>query len=302
MTQNLGHMLEDGTISDGDFARIAGLVRAMTGIDLQPHKRAMVAARLAKRLRATGISSVSEYCSRLENGTAGAEKDHFVNAYTTNMTRFNREEHHFEHLAEHTLPALIDKARRGGRVRIWSAGCSSGEEPYGLAFHVLDLCPDAHKYDIKILATDIDLEILDRAATGHYPRMSTETLDAKQASAYFEPVQGKTDQMSVVGAARNLIAFRQLNLHGDWPFSGKFDVIICRNVAIYFDVPTQSKLWRRFGEALTDDGSLFIGHSEGIDADNADRFETVGRGVFKTTRAHQKSAGNGKSLEMGKAV
>ncbi|KPA20853.1 Chemotaxis protein methyltransferase [Shimia sp. SK013] len=302
MTQTKGHTLDDGTISDGDFARIASLVRSMTGIDLQPHKRAMVAARLAKRMRATGMTSVSEYCKRLEDGTAGEETTQFVTAYTTNMTRFNREEHHFAHLADETLPKLVAAAKQGARVRIWSAGCSSGEEPYGLAFHLLDLCPEAHTLDLKILASDIDLEILARAKRGIYSSASLTTLPDHQAKQYFQPVKGQSDQMSVTQPARDLIAFRQLNLHGPWPFTGAFDVIICRNVAIYFDVPTQSTLWRRFAENLNAQGLLYIGHSEGIDADNTSRFNTVGRGVFQVTPAHQKTAKNGTSTHLGNAV
>lgn len=300
MTLSSRQILDDETLSNADFSRVAGLVRSMTGIDLQPHKRAMVAARLAKRLRATGTASVSAYCNSLENGTAGEETSQFVTAFTTNMTRFNREEHHFQQLAEETLPPLVAAAKRGERVRIWSAGCSSGEEPYGLAFTLLDLCPDANSLDIKILATDIDLDILHRAETGHYPKSGTETLPQGQAAKYFDVVPGSPDQVSVRENARDLIAFRQLNLHGDWPFGGKFDVIICRNVAIYFDVPTQSKLWRRFGESLTDTGYLYIGHSEGIDPDNAGRFTLVGRGVFKNASAQKHTAENGTFRKMGK--
>lgn len=295
MMHNPGQILDEVTISDADFVRIAGLVRSMTGIDLQPHKRAMVAARLAKRLGATGIGSISEYCTRLERGTADDEVSHFINAYTTNMTRFYREHHHFEQLVSDTLPPLIENARRGGRVRIWSAGCSSGEEAYGIAFSVLDLCPEARQLDIKILASDIDLDILERAKTGHYPKSDADNLPGEQVQTYFDPLPGTPDQLSVNQQARDLIAFRQLNLHAEWPFGGKFDVIICRNVAIYFDLPTQSTLWRRFGEALTEAGVLYIGHSEGIDPDNSHRFQIAGRSVFRKNPDNKTTAVKGTS-------
>lgn len=275
--------LEEGSISDADFARISSLVRDMTGIDLQPHKRTMVASRLSKRLRATGISSVAAYCDYLQSHEGDAEQTGFISAYTTNMTRFNREGHHFEHLASDVLPRLMEAARRGARVRIWSAGCSSGEEPYGIAFAVLDACPEANRLDVKILATDIDFEILQTAKTGLYPRAQTTSLPNGQAANYFEAQGQSGDTMSVCDKARSLISFRRLNLHGDWPFTGKFDVIMCRNVAIYFDEPTQSRLWTRFQENLDKDGLLYLGHSEGIDADHAQNLEMVGRGVFRVS-------------------
>ncbi len=139
---------DDDTISQADFARVASLVRSKTGIDLQPHKRAMVSARLAKRLRATGKTSVSEYCRLLEGKTETDETRHFVSAFTTNMTRFHREEHHFDQMTEEVLPALIGRAKQDARLRIWSAGCSSGEEPYEIAFSLLDHCPEANQLDI----------------------------------------------------------------------------------------------------------------------------------------------------------
>lgn len=299
MTGEPMHLLDEDSISDADFARIARLVREMTGIDLQPHKRAMVAARLAKRLRATGIATAAKYCDQLENGSAGEETSHFVNAYTTNMTRFNREEHHFEQLVAETLPPLIERAMKGGRVRIWSAGCSSGEEPYGLAFHILDLCPRAPELDIKILASDIDLDILERARTGVYPASAADNLPSEQVKAYLAVTEN--GDLSVTPSARDLVAFRHLNLHGDWPFSGKFDVIICRNVAIYFDQPTQSTLWRRFGEVLCDDGHLFIGHSEGIDPANTDRFTPAGRGVFRNALKQNTLTEFGSAFKTGTA-
>ncbi len=299
MTQLAQKTLEEGTISDADFARIAGLVREMIGIDLQPHKRTMVASRLSKRLRATGYESVDAYIDFLQSSQGRDEQTHFVSAYTTNMTRFNRESHHFDQLSSDILPGLVAAARRGKRVRIWSAGCSSGEEPYGLAFHVLDACPEAGKLDIKILATDIDQEILDTAQTGLYPASSTSSLTDSQRQAYFVPDASSPDRLSIADTARNLVSFRRLNLHGDWPFKGQFDVIMCRNVAIYFDEPTQSRLWKRFGEQLCLDGHLFLGHSEGIGPEHAELFETVGRGVFSTNASRAGDTRPSATLNMG---
>lgn len=299
MNQMAQHTLEEGTISDADFTRIAQLVREMMGIDLQPHKRTMVASRLSKRLRATGFETVDAYIDYMLSPQGKDEQSRFVSAYTTNMTRFNREGHHFEQLAEEFLPDLMDKARHGKRVRIWSAGCSSGEEPYGLAFHVLDACPEAASLDVKILATDIDTEILATAKQGIYPTSSTTALPNGQAEKYFSPHEGARDRSSVSDKARDLISFRRLNLHGEWPFKGKFDIIMCRNVAIYFDAPTQSRLWRRFGEQLCDDGLLFLGHSEGIGPEHAELFHTVGRGVFSTSTSRVGGTNAHASMHMG---
>lgn len=293
------HTLEDGTISDADFARIAGLVREMMGIDLQPHKRTMVASRLSKRLRATGFEAVDDYIDYMLSAAGREEQSNFVSAYTTNMTRFNREGHHFEQLAQDVLPDLMAQARRGKRVRIWSAGCSSGEEPYGLAFHVLDACPEAASLDVKILATDIDPEILITAKRGVYPKSSTASLPNGQGSQYFVAHEGSDDRLSVCDKARELISFRRLNLHEDWPFKGKFDIIMCRNVAIYFDGPTQSRLWGRFGGQLCPDGLLFLGHSEGIGPEHAQLFTMVGRGVFSTNTSRVGAEKSNATLHMG---
>ncbi len=299
MTQLAQHTLDEGSISDADFGRIAELVREMIGIDLQPHKRTMVASRLSKRLRATGLDSVNAYVDYMLSPHGKDEQLQFVSAYTTNMTRFNREGHHFDQLSEEVLPDLMQQARRGKRVRIWSAGCSSGEEPYGLAFHVLDACPEAASLDVKILATDIDTEILTTAKRGVYPTSSTDGLPNGQGKKYFTPFEGSKDRCSVSDAARELISFRRLNLHGEWPFKGKFDIIMCRNVAIYFDAPTQSRLWQRFGEQLCADGLLFIGHSEGIGPEHANLFHTVGRGVFSTGTSRIGGKSTDASMHMG---
>ncbi|MBO9478093.1 protein-glutamate O-methyltransferase [Shimia sp. R11_0] len=299
MTQMAQHTLEEGSISDADFSRIAGLVREMMGIDLQPHKRTMVASRLSKRLRATGYDTVDSYIDYMLSPQGQDEQTRFVSAYTTNMTRFNREGHHFEQLANDILPDLMNQARKGKRVRIWSAGCSSGEEPYGLAFNVLDACPEAGDLDVKILATDIDTEILATAKRGVYPASSTGSLPNGQGDKYFMPVDGSGERRSVNDKVRDLISFRRLNLHGEWPFKGKFDIIMCRNVAIYFDAPTQSRLWQRFGEQLCQNGLLFIGHSEGIGPEHAELFTMVGRGVFSTDTSRIGNSTSNATLHMG---
>lgn len=245
-----------------DFATIAKRAQADFGLHLTEAKRELVYSRLSKRLRLLGLADFHSYCQLVESPAGAEERIAMLSALTTNVTHFFREEHHFITLKESVLPPLLAAAKSGGRVRIWSAGCSAGQEPYSLALAVLDLCPDAANYDIRILATDVDPEILARAREGIYDleeikslpeamrRQHVTTLDARRAAIGDKP--------------RALISFGELNLIQDWPVKGPFDVIFCRNVAIYFDKDTQSRLWQRFAALLPPGGTLCIGHSERV--------------------------------------
>lgn len=270
-----------GLISQRDFATVAELLKRMAGIHLNPNKRAMVSGRLNKRLKATGHESISAYCAALQGPGHTDEQDAFISALTTNMTRFNREAHHFTHLMESVLPALLETARGGGRARLWSAGCSTGEEAYDLAFQVLRACPDAARLDIRILATDIDKSVLMTAQAGLYSVADLSQLTDKHAERFFDRRIAPAGMASVCEAARELIAFRRLNLDSDWPFHGKFDVIMCRNVAIYFDDATQIRLWHRLTDRLQAGGALYIGHSEALPEAVTGRVRHEGAGVFR---------------------
>lgn len=285
MTTLAGEAADRALLADEDFAKIVELVRDMTGIDLPPHKKTMVAGRLAKRLKATGMGSVGDYIAFLKSSAGEIERPQFINAYTTNMTRFNREGHHFSYLATEVIPRLARAARQGARVRLWSAGCSSGEEPFQLAFLMLDACPEASKLDVKLLATDIDSDILSIAREGIYPRAHTSSLPDDQMNRYFEAVGATGDRARVVDAAREMISFRTLNLNETWPFRGSFDVIMCRNVAIYFDTETQERLWRRFVSRIVPSGMLFLGHSETLAEDCVSQVTAVGPGIFQRLAA-----------------
>ncbi len=190
-----------------------------------------------------------------------------LTALTTNVTRFFREPHHFEHLKTRVLPHLIANARRGGRIRLWSAACSSGQEPYSIALTLLSLWPEAASHDVKMLATDIDPHML---ATG---RRRASTRSASSEPVPRRPAQAllRADARSTasrIGASARrcaaLVAFRQLNLIEPWPMQGPFDAIFCRNVVIYFDEPTQQRIWEKFVPRLAPDGALYIGHSERV--------------------------------------
>jgi chemotaxis protein methyltransferase CheR len=253
-----------------DFASIASILHATSGISLSPSKTSLVYSRLAKRLRVLGLESFREYCKLISGSDGVDERQAMLAALTTNVTRFFREPHHFDYLRK-LMPDLAARAKRGGRVRIWSAGCSSGEEPYSIALTLLAMLPNANELDVKILATDIDPVILAKAKEGLYSREALEPVPA-DLKKYFDGVDSNR-KFSPVSTVRDMIAFRELNLIGPWPMTQKFDVIFCRNVAIYFDEPTQDKLFGRYAESLNPDGRLFIGHSERV---NDPRFMSDG--------------------------
>jgi len=258
-----------------DFASIASILHATSGISLSPSKTSLVYSRLAKRLRVLGLESFREYCKLISGSDGVDERQAMLAALTTNVTRYFREPHHFDYLRK-LMPDLAARAKRGGRVRVWSAGCSSGEEPYSIALTILAMLPNANELDVKILATDIDPVILGKAKEGIYGREALEPVPA-DLRKYFDGVDGNR-KFSPVSAVREMIAFRELNLIGPWPMTQKFDVIFCRNVAIYFDEPTQDKLFGRYAESLNPDGRLFIGHSERV---NDPRFLSDGLTAYR---------------------
>ena len=249
-----------------DFARIAALLHAEAGIYLPESKATLVYSRLGKRLRALGLESFRDYCALIDGAGGADERQLMLAALTTNVTRFFREPHHFEHLKTKVLPPLLKRAERGGRVRIWSAACSKGHEPYSIGMTILSLLPQAASLDVKILATDIDINVLAHARAGLFDDDTRKDVPR----AYFErwckpaPAKGEKGSWEVGSDLRGLIAFRELNLIGAWPMKGKFDAIFCRNVVIYFDEPTQEKIWNRFVAYLEPDGHLYIGHSERV--------------------------------------
>lgn len=261
-----------------DFRTIAATLHAAAGIALPDSKATLVYSRLAKRLRALGLESFRDYCALVTGADGLDERQQMIVALTTNVTRFFREPHHFDHLKEQLLPPLLANARRGGAVRIWSAGCSNGQEPYSIALTILSLMPDAPDYDIKILATDIDIQMLAEARAGLYSSQVIAPVPGEMRARWFER---EGDNWRASEPLRRLITFNELNLIGDWPMRRQFQAIFCRNVVIYFEEETQSKVFNRFMPLMSPDARLYIGHSERVCGPAADRLETDGVTTYR---------------------
>lgn len=254
---------DDPELNAESFERIARIAKQNWGLHLMEAKRPMIKSRLRKRIQVLGLPSFEDYCCLIEDPDQ-FETEFLITAITTNVTHFYREVHHFEHLERDILPDLLDRARSGDRIRIWSAGCSSGQEPYSLAGAFLAADAQSSRYNLKILATDVDNKIIQAAMAGSYRKSDISFPEKKYKNRIFETTDSEGDFATVRHELSSLIQFKILNLMDPWPFVGRFDVIMCRNVAIYFDKPTQQKLWSRFAQCLTPNGNLYIGHSERI--------------------------------------
>lgn len=263
---------------DAEFDVIAAYAHKNYGLNLTASKKDMVYSRLLKRLRQLGLHDFGNYLALLNSSAANSEHTELLSALTTNVTQFFREKHHFDYLRDVILPNLIQRARAGHRVRIWSAGCSAGQEAYSIALTVLALCPEAEKLDIKILASDIDQKMIKFAQAATFPQ--TELAAIPEVYHGFL-VPSRAQHFGFVTSVHKLISFAELNLIADWPLSGPFDVIFCRNVAIYFDAETQARLWHRFAAIIATDGHLFIGHSERVSGPALQAMKSVGVTAYR---------------------
>ena len=268
------------SFTDEQFEYLRARVSELTGIHLTEAKRELVYGRVSRRLRVLRLNSFSAYCELL--GKPGSEElEQFVNAITTNLTSFFREAHHFDYLAEKALPQRLARQQSSRRLRIWSAGCSTGEEPYSIAITLKESLGSLTGWDARILATDLDSNVLARARRGIYSAESVQKIPGKGTGRWFRRAPDAGDNAwEVLPEIRELIVFKQLNLMGDWPMRGKFDVIFCRNVVIYFDKSTQKVLFERFGNILEDEGFLFLGHSESL-FQVTDRFRHIGKSTYR---------------------
>ncbi len=260
-------------LSPKTFERVARLAAEEAGLTIAPTKRAMVQSRIFKRVRALGLGTFEAYLDLVESASGVDERRQMICALTTNVSHFFRERHHFDTLRDKILPGLVKRAAQGGRVRIWSAGCSSGQEPYSIAMEILRLDPRAGDRDIRILATDIDNQILDVARRATYETSQMQGVEAPDRRTFFDEAAGR---FTVKQPVRALVSFNELNLLAKWPMKGRFDAIFCRNVVIYFEDATQRKLWPRFEAALMPGGSMFVGHSERIPEMPGSAFRNTG--------------------------
>ena len=265
--------------TDSEFNRLRRVVHARTGIALSDAKRELVYGRLARRIRELRLGSFTQYCELVEAGDP-EETQELTNAITTNLTSFFRENYHFEQLAAKVLPELEAKRAAGRRMRFWSAGCSTGQEPYSMAIVLREAMGRLQNWDIRVLATDIDSKVLGAAADGVYAQDRLNGMSAERVRNGFSPLPGRPGFYEARPELRSLITFRQLNLLEDWPMRGPFDVIFCRNVVIYFDKDTQRNLFERMADLQEPGGWLFIGHSENL-GNVTRRYDLVGRTVYR---------------------
>jgi chemotaxis protein methyltransferase CheR len=262
-----------------DFDFLRRLANERTGIVVSDDKFDMFYSRLARRLRHLGLPTFEAYCELLRSDYGSGEVPELVNAITTNLTAFFREHHHFEFLQRRLAPEFSSGQGRSGRVRVWSAGCSTGEEPYSIAITLGELLP-APRWDLSVLATDIDSNVLAHAARGVYPMDRVSGIPVERLRRWFLRGKGANKGRARVRTElQRLVRFEQLNLMEPWSVE-PMDAIFCRNVIIYFDKPTKARLVDRFAGALRDGGYLFVGHSESL-YKVSDRFQLMGNTVYR---------------------
>lgn len=263
--------------SKKDFELLRKLVSEHTGIKLSEHKQEMLYSRLSRRLRALNLKDFATYYQFLQSD-CGDELIQFVNAVTTNLTAFFRESHHFGYLAQTALPQLLIAKQDSRRIRIWSAGCATGEEAYSIAMVVKEVVPPY--WDVKILATDLDSNVLETAIHGVYEEERVVDLSEERLRRWFKKGAGtQAGKVQISSELQNLVTFKQLNLIHPWPLRGPLDIIFCRNVVIYFDKTTQKSLFERFANLLKIKGYLFIGHSENL-FQLTDRFRLLQQTIY----------------------
>ena len=245
-----------------EFERICKILFDQSAIVLKEGKEGLVRSRLAKHVRRLGLDSYTEYLEAVDSDGSGRERSDMIDSLTTNKTSFYREGAHFEYLQDVVLPKLFSTRER---IRIWSAGCSSGEEPYTLSMLLHEMVRDPFQRDVRILATDLSSKVLGMAREATYPEAVIEDLPWSSPERYFTRVHaGGQRALRVRDDVRSLIRFARLNLMEQWPMDGGFQVIMCRNVMIYFDKQVQARLVDRFWEMLAPGGHLFVGHSESL--------------------------------------
>lgn len=268
-------------LGDVEFAFLRDFVYRYCGISLSEQKRQLVQGRLLRRLRALGLKEFGSYCELLRRDP-DSELGELASAISTNVTSFFREMHHYDLLVQDLLPRWLEAKKNGGRLRIWSAGCSTGEEPYALAMVLAEaLERSGSKIDARILATDLSPQALEHARAGTYALDRLSGVSDERRRRWFLRGEGRYEGLACVHPRlRELVTIQPLNLLHEWPMRGPFEAIFCRNVVIYFDKPTKQRLFERYAGLLEQGGYLFLGHSESMYG-LSDSFELVGRTVYR---------------------
>ncbi|MFT7374628.1 MAG: chemotaxis protein methyltransferase CheR [Oceanospirillaceae bacterium] len=267
-------------MSKQNFTVISEVIYKYSGIVLKDIKEDMVYNRVSRRVRKTGCRGFDDYLAMALQQESD-EFTHFVNAITTNFTSFFRESHHFDFIKNTAIPEWKSNPHRK-KLRIWSAGSSTGEEAYSIAMTLNDQIPNV--WDTKILATDLDTNVVAQGESGIYSPDRVGDLSSMLVSQYFDKIgSGEKERVQVKKSLRNMTFFKPLNLLQDWPMSGQFEMIFCRNVVIYFDKPIQKLLFNRFADLLSPGGYLIIGHAESM-YNLSDRFTSIGNTVYRKTK------------------
>lgn len=271
--------------TEQDFIRVREMLRTRVGISLNDSKRQLVYNRLTKRIQGLHLDRFSHYLDRLEHDAD--ELEAFINALTTNLTSFFREPHHFPALARH-----LQQVPAGRAINIWCAASSSGEEPYSIAMTVLETLGERDARRVRILASDLDTQVLDKARRGVYRLDQVSRLSAAQLRHFFLRGRGRNHGLvKVKPEVQALVSFQQINLlDAHWPVDGLLDAIFCRNVMIYFDKPTQLKILQRFAPLMKSSSLLFVGHSENL-YHASDLFRLKGKTVYELISAGEATAG-----------
>lgn len=257
------------------YLEVSKILLRETGIKINDDKISLLKSRLSRRIKDLGLENISHYLPLIKGHHANTELPHLISALTTNFTNFFREAHHFDYLKEKALPTLVHKPV----IRVWSAGCSTGQEPISIALTALEL-GDALSQKVKILATDIDHTAIKKAKSFTYTSAEVENISSEKLTRHFD---NKNSTYTAKENIRSMIDYNVLNLNSTWSASLKFDIIFCRNVVIYFDRDKQNELWKNFSAKLNTGGWLLIGHSERIAEQSSLYLEPMGSTSYRKT-------------------
>lgn len=264
------------------FDAIAKLTYSESGLLLAVEKKSMIQSRLRHRLKALNLSDFAQYSAFVCSEKGLEERRQMISALTTNVSHFFREKHHFDLLESNLHSVLLPKLKSSGSVRIWSAGCSNGQEAMSIVMTLLEIKPELANMNLKVLATDIDPQVLEFAKNAKYPERMTTGIPTNLIKKYFTCGEDLNERVfTAKDCLKALISFKELNLLSDWPMRQAMDVIFCRNVLIYFDQETQNRLWPRFRDLLAPGGLLFLGHSERIPDPENYGFNTHGPTTYR---------------------